>query len=70
MIEGLGTDKITVEKMKNFNSSIGLQEVKTKGTMAALAGKTGAEIFDDYRSFGFVDIQTFKHKGCALGNYE
>ncbi len=49
MIEDLGTDKAVINKIKSFGSSIGLQEVKTRGTEAALKGKTNTEIFKDYR---------------------
>ncbi len=49
MIQEIGTPKEVVEQIENYNSAIGLQEVKTQGTEAALEGKTGAEIFEDYR---------------------
>jgi len=49
MITVSGVDPITVRKIRNLNTSIGLQEVKTKGTEAALKGQTGTEIFQDYR---------------------
>lgn len=49
MIRSIGMPKDVVERIRNFNSAIGLQEVKTKGTKAALAGKTGEQIFKDYR---------------------
>jgi len=49
MIEEIGTPKDIVDQIENYNSAIGLQEVKTQGTEEALKGKTGAEIFDDYR---------------------
>ena len=49
MIEEIGTPESTVAKIRNFESTIGLQEVKTEGTIAALEGKTDAKIFNDYR---------------------
>lgn len=50
MIEDIGTAKETIEKIKNFNNSIGLQEVRTEGTIAALNGESDEKIFNDYRS--------------------
>lgn len=49
MIADLGTEAGTIRKMRNLNTSIGLQEVKTAGTEDALAGNTGSKIFNDYR---------------------
>lgn len=49
MITDIGTDAATVRKIRNLKTSIGLQDVKTAGTEDALAGNTGAEIFNDYR---------------------
>jgi serine phosphatase RsbU (regulator of sigma subunit) len=49
MIQDIGTPESTVAKIKNFESTIGLQEVKTEGTIAALGGETNAKIFNDYR---------------------
>lgn len=49
MIRDIGTPKSTVAKIENFQSSIGLQEVRTEGTKAAIAGETGTKIFPDYR---------------------
>jgi serine phosphatase RsbU (regulator of sigma subunit)/anti-sigma regulatory factor (Ser/Thr protein kinase) len=49
MIERMGTPGAIVEQIRNLNSSIGLQEVLTEGTRAALAGQTDTRIFDDYR---------------------
>jgi serine phosphatase RsbU (regulator of sigma subunit) len=49
MIEETGTDASVVEKIKTFNSSIGLQQVKTEGTIAALNGDIDTRIFPDYR---------------------
>lgn len=49
MLKEIGTEESVIRKMKTFNSSIGLQKVKTDGTDAALRGETGARIFNDYR---------------------
>lgn len=49
MIRDIGTDDATIRKIRNLHTSIGLQEVKTSGTEDALAGNTGARIFEDYR---------------------
>lgn len=49
MIRSVGVPQETVSAIENFNSSIGLQEVRTKGTSAALAGFSNTEIFADYR---------------------
>lgn len=49
MIESVGTPPATIEQIRNLNSSIGLQEVRTEGTRAALAGQSDTRIFDDYR---------------------
>ncbi len=49
LIKDIGTPEETIQKIKNFNSSIGLQKVETKGTKAALNGKSNTEIFEDYR---------------------
>lgn len=49
MIEEIGTPKETIEKIKSYHSGIGLQEVKTEGTKAALNGESNTKIFEDYR---------------------
>jgi len=54
MITEIGTPESTVAKIRNFESTIGLQEVKTAGTIAALEGKTDAKIFDDYRGISVL----------------
>ncbi len=50
MLEDLKVEPKTIAKIKNFNSTIGLQEVKTEGTEAALKGVTDSRIFNDYRN--------------------
>jgi serine phosphatase RsbU (regulator of sigma subunit) len=49
MIKDIGLPGATIDRIRNFNSSIGLQPVKTEGTIAALKEQTGAKIFPDYR---------------------
>ncbi|HEU4717554.1 MAG TPA: SpoIIE family protein phosphatase [Bacteroidia bacterium] len=49
MIRDIGLPELTVNRIRNFNSSIGLQRVRTRGTEAALSGQTGEKIFPDYR---------------------
>lgn len=49
MIEDIGIPESTITQIKNFESTVGLQPVKTIGTVSALNGETAAKIFDDYR---------------------
>lgn len=49
LIRSLGVDQDTVRRIDQFNSSIGLQPVDTKGVRAALSGAANTEIFPDYR---------------------
>lgn len=49
MIEGLGFPAETIHEIKYLNSTIGLQEVRTAGTEAALRGEVDTKIFPDYR---------------------
>jgi len=49
MIASVGLAPSSIEQIKRTGSSVGLQEVDTLGTRAALAGRTGTEIFPDYR---------------------
>ncbi len=58
MLTNIGTPRATISKIKNFNSSVGLQEVKTYGTKEALTGKSDALIFNDYR--GVPVLSAFK----------
>jgi sigma-B regulation protein RsbU (phosphoserine phosphatase) len=50
MIEKADISHQIVQKIRHYNSSIGLQPVITKGTRAALAGETGIKAFYDYRN--------------------
>ncbi len=58
MITEIGTPESTITKIKNFESTIGLQKVQTIGTEEALAGKTDTKIFEDYR--GVPVLSSFK----------
>ncbi len=49
MLADIGEDKKVIEQIKNYQSSIGLQTVKTTGTEEALSGITDTQIFPDYR---------------------
>jgi|GEM_PF-565920 len=53
-----GTSETIVNQIDALNNSIGLQEVKTEGTQAALSGKQGTKIFPDYR--GVPVLSTFR----------
>ncbi|WP_170481880.1 response regulator [Ruegeria arenilitoris] len=50
LIAEVGLSSSIIDQIERTNSSVGLQEVDTIGTRAALAGKTGTEIFPDYRN--------------------
>ena len=64
MIKQIGTPLEIVKKIENQNTTIGLQEVKTKGTKAALNGETGTQIFDDYRGVSVLSAyKPLKIKG-------
>ncbi len=58
MLADLNVDPKTISKIKNFNSTIGLQEVKTEGTEEALRGVSDTRIFNDYR--GVSVLSAFK----------
>ncbi|MGI3187447.1 response regulator [Nioella aestuarii] len=49
LIGEVGLSSSIIEQIQRTNSSVGLQEVDTIGTRAALSGMTGTEIFPDYR---------------------
>lgn len=49
MIVSNGTAKEVAARIARFDSSIGLQEVRTEGTRAAISGESGTAIFADYR---------------------
>ncbi len=49
-LSSIGTDEKTIKKIKEFNTTILLQEVQTKGVKQALFGKQGTEVINDYRN--------------------
>lgn len=53
-LETLGIDQATIQQIQNTGSAIGLQEIKTHGTEAALSGKTDIEMFSDYRGVSIL----------------
>lgn len=61
-----GVDGPIVEKISNFNSSIGLQPVRTDGSIDAINGNSGEAIFKDYRgvkvlsSYGPLELKDLK----------
>ena len=48
-LASIGTDEKTVKKIKEFNTTILLQSVQTKGVKEALFGRQGTQVIDDYR---------------------
>lgn len=65
-LASIGTDEKTIKKIKEFNTTILLQEVKTTGVKEALFGKQGTQAIDDYRnipvlsSYAPLDIDGLK----------
>jgi PAS domain S-box-containing protein len=53
MIREIGTPEDIVRQIESQSNSIGLQQVDTIGTRAALAGETDTQVFPDYRG---VDV--------------
>lgn len=53
MIQEIGVSQDTIEMIKNFGSTVGLQKVETEGTFRAQSGETNTRIFPDYRG---VDV--------------
>jgi len=66
ILRSIGTDEKTIKKIKEFNTTILLQEVQTKAVKEALFGKQGTEAIDDYRnipvlsSYAPLDIDGLK----------
>ncbi|WP_292760232.1 adenylate/guanylate cyclase domain-containing protein [Nostoc sp. NOS(2021)] len=48
-LASIGTDEKTITKITEFNTTILLQEVQTKGVKEALFGKQGTQVINDYR---------------------
>jgi methyl-accepting chemotaxis protein len=49
LLNSLGESSKVIEKQKALKTSIGISEVKTSGSTQAIEGKSGFEIFSDYR---------------------
>jgi serine phosphatase RsbU (regulator of sigma subunit) len=58
MLKNIGTPRATISKIRNFKSSVGLQEVRTQGTQDALKGIANTLLFNDYR--GVPVLSAFK----------
>jgi len=58
LIANLGVPESTVARIDSLDNAIGLQEVRTEGTAAALDGVTDTRIFEDYR--GVRVLSAFK----------
>ncbi len=58
LIRSLGISTDTISMIENFNTSIGLQSVKTEGTLLALQGNANTKTFPDYR--GINVLSAFK----------
>ncbi|HRH11710.1 MAG TPA: SpoIIE family protein phosphatase [Bacteroidia bacterium] len=58
MLKSIGTPRVVISKIRNFNSSVGLQEVKTLGTNEALKGHSNSLLIKDYR--GVSVLSAFK----------
>ncbi len=57
-LEDSGVSILTIARIKNLNSTVGLQEVHTEGTVLALAGETGTAVFPDYRGISVFSAYT------------
>jgi len=57
-LEKLNQDSTAINKIKMFESCIGLQTIKTEGTMAAMKGEVDTRLFKDYR--GEEVLSSFK----------
>lgn len=49
MLKDIGTPDTTLNRIRTFGSTVGLQEVRTEGTREAIQGKSNSRIFPDYR---------------------
>jgi methyl-accepting chemotaxis protein len=50
LMQEIGLSAEQVQALNQKETSIGLQPVKTQGTVAAISGKKGFDIFEDYRN--------------------
>ncbi|MCP4254595.1 MAG: hypothetical protein GY775_14570 [Candidatus Scalindua sp.] len=58
LMKSLGTDQGVLDTINAKESTILLQKVETKGTLAAVAGNTNIEIFADYRDISVLSAYT------------
>ncbi len=58
LMKQVGTNNTILSSMDAKGSNIGLQKIETQGSKAALAGKTGFEIFNDYRDISVLSAYT------------
>jgi PAS domain S-box-containing protein len=67
LIEEIGVPATAIDRIRNLNTTIGLQEVVTEGTQAALNGEIGTAIFPDYR--GVPVLSSYKSLDIAGLNW-
>ena len=58
LMKQVGTSSDQLAQMDAKETNIGLQSIETQGTKAALSGKTGYEIFNDYRDVSVLSAYT------------
>ncbi len=58
LMKQVGTDSNTLSSMDVKQTNIGLQKIETQGSKAALSGKTGFAIFNDYRGIRVLSAYT------------
>jgi len=58
LMKQVGTDSNILAAMNTKETNIGLQIIETQGTKAAVSGKTGFEIFPDYRNINVLSAYT------------
>jgi anti-anti-sigma regulatory factor/HAMP domain-containing protein len=67
LIAELGVPDSTVSRIAGLDNAIGLQEVRTEGSIAALEGETDTRIFDDY--LGVRVLSAYKPLGIGDVNW-
>ncbi|MBT3922875.1 MAG: PAS domain-containing protein [Nitrospina sp.] len=50
LLKDLGTDSKIIQNQKDLKTSIGISEVRSPGAIESLSGKSGFQIFPDYRN--------------------
>lgn len=58
LMKDTGIVQNTISQMDLKESNIGLESIKTQGSKAAISGKTGYEIFPDYRNVNVLSAYT------------